>query len=87
MFRIEKGTPARAIREGLEWLPGNFMDLQTKNDCLFDKNQIVLDPIGKLGCRQNGHVIGGCLEKMGYYGFRKGKWTLIVHITNVRYMD
>jgi len=87
MFEVIAGVEAKAIRDGVEWFPENFMPILTKKVSLFDKNEVVLDPIGKLGCNQNDHVVGGAYEKAGYYGFRKGRWVLIVHASKVKYLD
>jgi hypothetical protein len=87
MFEILKGTEIKAIRSGLDWYDKNMVRCLTKQNNLFDKHEVVLDPVGQLGCCRNDRVIGGSYERAGYYGFKKGNWTMIVHASKVQYLD
>ena len=85
MFLIEKGVACKVIRNNVDWYPENFMPFTTTKVNCFDKSEMILDPVGKLGCCQNDHIIGGALELAGYYGFRKENFTLIVPGNKVVY--
>jgi len=86
MFLVPKGTLVKVKKARAEFYPKNIKDHVTKKDNLFDKHEVVLDPIGKLGCCQNDHVIGGHYEKAGYYGFLREGWQVIVSANKVQYL-
>ena len=86
MFFIPAGTDVRVVKNGKDWSPNNVKMCKTKHDNVFDKEQVVVDPVGKLGTnRENGNTIGGAYAKAGWYGFESDGWTLLVHSSAVKY--
>lgn len=88
MFEIKAGTKIRVIKKGKEWRAPNFTDTTAAKDNLFDKEEVVIDPVGKLGChRGDQNVIGGDYARAGYYGFERDGWIVLCHISLVSYLD
>jgi hypothetical protein len=86
MFLIPQGTKVKLIREGKEWHAQNIREFVTTKLNVFEKEEVVVDPVGKLGCHQ-GHskTIGGAYAKAGWYGFRSQGWNVLVPASNVQY--
>lgn len=68
-FHIPAGTPARAIRADQEWYPRNIRQIETKNDHTFYLEDVVIDPLGKVGTGPDSHTIGGHYASRGWHGF------------------
>jgi hypothetical protein len=86
MFKVKQGTQVTVIKEGKEWMSPNFLTHVTQKDNLFTKEEVELDPVGKLGV-SNSNTIGYEIQSKGYYGFKKGGWYLIVPAKEVEYLD
>lgn len=87
MFQIKAGTKVRAYKNDNEITvaPTHI----TKNDCIFDKHEVEVDPVGKLGCHRGfAQTIGGKLAACGYYVFKSEEngWHMIVHASFVQYL-
>jgi hypothetical protein len=88
MFEVKQGTECQLVRRGTEWFSENFRMHVTQNDNIFDKHQVVVDPVGKLGAnRSHKNLVGGAWAAAGYYGFEAAGWILMVHASNVTYLD
>ena len=86
MFMIPAGTKVRAIKSGLDWSPRNMRDHITRKNNVFDKEEVIVDPVGKLGTnRRHIHTIGGSYARSGWYGFESEGWVLLVPANNVTY--
>lgn len=88
MFIVEKGTECKVIKDGKEWYASNFIDHKTKEDQVFDKGEMIVDPTGiakSWCCTPRDQVIGGDYAKAGYYGFRRDGWAILVHHSMCKY--
>ena len=77
-FKVTSGTGVMVIREGLEWLDRNLIDHTTERDGLFEFSELIVDPQGRSGCGPHHSTIGGAYAQLGYYGFRRHGWAMIV---------
>lgn len=82
-FEVKSGTVVRVIENSKEWVAPNFVEHECKNDNLFFLEDVAIDPLGKQGPDPNGVTIGGYYAKMGYYGFARDRWTLLVPMDKV----
>jgi len=84
-FTIKKGTPAKVIRDGKEWLNDNFVNHTTTKDNMFFIEDMTVDPTGisKTACVPGTVVVGSAWAGAGYYGFRKDGYTLLVQFDYV----
>lgn len=101
MFEIPAGTKVRCIRVGVDWHPSNFKEHVTTERTIFEKHEIVIDPVGKIGCnREHRNVIGGAYACAGWYGFQRENiadltdmekkqvgWIILVPGGDVNYLD
>jgi len=84
MFFIKRGTKCKTIRDHAEWYHGNFTEYYTEEDMVFGKEQVTIDPVGKLGIHHGmPHSVGGLYANAGYYGFNKEGTTFIIHAEHV----
>ena len=87
LFKIPKGTEVRCIRDGVPWFSGNFREHVTKEDQLFDVEEVCVDPVGNLGTnRTHGNMVGAAYARNGWYGFRRDGWVLLVPSSLVQMM-
>lgn len=101
MFKIHAGTKVKLIKEGKEWYAHNFLEYTTTVDTIFEKHEIVIDPVGRISCHA-GYVntIGGQYAKAGWYGFKRQNeqdlteqekkqvgWVLLVPMSQTEYLD
>lgn len=88
MFEIKAGTEVKVIRDGKEWYSDNFRIHVTKEDNLFDKEEMIIDPTGIASwCPPiNGVTVGSAYAKAGWYGFRRDGWALLVPASNCTYI-
>ena len=82
-FEVKKGTVVQVIKEGREWATPNFIERECKKDNLFFLEDIRIDPIGKLGPMPGGVTIGGHYAHLGYYGFERDGYIMLVHSAKV----
>jgi hypothetical protein len=69
-FQVAAGTPAIAIRTREEWMGANLRRITTRQDHLFVLEDVIVDPLGRVGTGpQNRATIGGAYAQAGYYGF------------------
>lgn len=86
MFLIPQGTRIQAVRSGLDWSPRNMRSHVTRKDNVFDKEEVIVDPVGKLGAnRQHACTIGGSYARNGWYGFESDGWIMLVPANQVTY--
>jgi len=83
MFKVAQGTKVVVIKSGAEWYTKNFVDHSTKNENLFAMEEIVIDPVGKLGPSKNGVTVGGAWAAAGYYGFERDGYILLATLDKV----
>ena len=83
-FVVKKGTPALTVKDGVEWEANNIKRIETSKEHCFFREDIVVDPIGKIACHSGyAKTVGGNFAKRGYYGFRRDGWTLLVPLSVV----
>ena len=82
-LEVKAGTKGKVIKDGREWHGDNFKDHTATKDLLFFAEDIVIDPIGKLGPAPNGVTVGGAWAKAGWYGFKRDGWVLMVPFSDV----
>lgn len=88
MFLVPTGTKSRVIKEKAEWLPGNFRQWTTRKENVFDKHEVAVDPVGKLGVHRGfSKTIGGAYAAGGYYGFARDGYIILVRAVDVEYLD
>ena len=75
LFKIYKGTNILAIREDVMFNRDNMKKHISKNDNIFEMEDMVIDPLGRVGSPALNRVFG----TRGYYGFRKNGWVMLVH--------
>jgi len=78
LFLVPAGTEVKVHKE--EGAPHyDTKDWVTKQENTFNLEDVVIDPVGSVGSHR-GHAvtIGGHLARCGYYGFKRGNWTLLV---------
>ena len=75
LFKIYKGTKVQVIKEDVMLNKDNIHTHITKNDNIFEMEEMVIDPLGRVGSPALNRVYGS----RGYYGFRKNGWVLFVH--------
>jgi len=87
MFLVEKGTAVFVIKEGDSWCADNIKPYITKNDNVFDKGEMILDPTGILSYAHGpgNNNIGQYYASNGYYGFKRDGWYIIVYSRSVQY--
>lgn len=86
MFLVPEGTLVQAVRSGLDWSPRNMREHVTRKDNVFDKEEVIVDPVGKLGCnRSYAQTIGGRYAQSGWYGFESEGWVMLVPANQVTY--
>ncbi len=84
IFEIKKGTQVEVIKEGLEWWRDNFKKHVTGADHGFLLEEMIIDPVGNIGCtKRHKNVIGGLYAERGYYGFRRDGFCLVVPASKV----
>ena len=83
LFKVAKGTEVKVIKGGVEWYSGNFVTHTTKNENIFELEQIVIDPVGKQGPNKHGVTVGGAWANAGWYGFEQGGFILMATIHQV----
>ena len=84
-FAINAGTPCHVIREGAEWTADNFLSHEFEKNAMFFREDIVVDPVGKIGCHRGlPSTIGGLYAINGFYGFKRSGWIVIVHVSEVQ---
>ena len=74
------------VKEGKEWMSPNFITHVTQKENIFTKEEVELDPVGKLGAPPSS-TIGYDIQSKGYYGFLKGGYYCIVKASLVEYID
>ncbi len=78
-FKIYKGTNIFAIKEDVILNNSNIRNVKTKNDNIFEMEDMIIDPLNRIGSPALNRVYGS----RGYYGFRQNGWIMIVHHYNV----
>jgi len=88
MFEVKAGTKVLVIKDGVEWFGYNFKDWTTKQDNLFEKEEMVIDPTGIATWTPplSGVTIGSAYAKAGWYGFKSHGYIVLVGGHNVRYI-
>lgn len=88
MFNVKKGTACKVKIANVDYTPENIRDFETTKDSLFGKEEVVLDPVGKLGCSEAYSTVGHRLEKAGFFAFQRrgGKYVLMVPMKDVKYV-
>lgn len=82
MMVVEKGTEVKVIKKGKEWFAENFKTFVTTKTNVFGKEDIIVDPVGKLGChRGDTRTVGGRYAQDGWYGFADpdSEYIMLVH--------
>lgn len=69
LFLIPAGTDTKVIRGGKEWFSHNFEAHTTRLDNTFPLEQLIVDPVGKVGASRGGVTVGSAYAEAGYYGF------------------
>jgi len=88
MFKIKKGTAAHVVKKGLPWMGSGVKKFTTRKELIFEKEEVVVDPVGNLGCnRRHGNTIGGAYALSGYFTFLRDGYYLIVHLRFCEYID
>ena len=88
MFEIKAGTAVKCIKEHQEWFVNNFRSHTTKADQLFGKEEVAVDPVGKLGAHRGMPcTIGGQYAANGWYGFRRDGWVMLVPVPDVEFLN
>lgn len=84
LFVIPKGTKA-LIHRYTGSLHYDTQEFSTTKENVFDLEEVSIDPVGGVGAHRGlPKTIGGHFAKQGYYGFTRGKWTLIIPATEVK---
>lgn len=84
LFKVEKNTNVYVVKNDVAWLHLNVKDFVTTKENIFEIEDMVIDPIGKIGFNREAKHIGGYYARQGYYGFKKDGWVMLVHISNVK---
>ena len=87
MFLVKAGTTAKLKPSHDAYYTGVLKTITTKKDLIFEKHEMILDPVGKCGCCQNKCVVGGVWERAGWYGFERDGWDLLILAQKVKYLD
>ena len=87
MFLVKKDTIVKAIKDGEEWRPQNFVEKPLKETLVFDKGQLTIDPTGisKRACVPGCVTIGSAWAEAGWYGFSHKGWTILARGRDVQY--
>jgi hypothetical protein len=86
-FVIEEGTRVNAIKfNGLA--QPQIDEKVIKEQTLYFLEDIVIDPVGKIGCGPQYMTIGGDWARKGYYGFqlpknKSGYDIILVHSSDI----
>jgi hypothetical protein len=83
---VKKGTTVQVIKEGKEWYSCNFTEVETTKENMFFREDIRVDPIGKLSTastRYDKKTIGGAYAAGGWYGFYRDGWYMLVPMDQV----
>lgn len=90
VFEVKEGTSVITVKNGAKWSPENMRAHTTTKDHVFDLKEVNVDPFGLIKGREVAKPInatpGGDYAKLGYYGFRRSGWTMLVRATEVRLM-
>jgi hypothetical protein len=88
MFEIKAGTEVRVIKVGQEWYAQNFKEWTTRQDNLFDKEQMTIDPTGIASwCPPlKGVTIGSAYADAGWYGFQDQGYIILCPASKVAYI-
>lgn len=81
IFSIKEGTESLLIKEGKQWFSDNFLSWKTRKDLSFGVEDLVVDPTGisKVAVTADYiHCVGGWYAQLGYYGFKKQGYILLV---------
>jgi hypothetical protein len=88
MFITRPMTKALTIARDKQWYPNNFSRVTLKDEMVFDKGEMVVDPTG-IGSHYavipDDKTIGGYYAKKGCYGFARGGLVYIIHHSWVLY--
>jgi hypothetical protein len=86
-FCVKRDAKARIIKDGLHRGDKAIIeDYVTKKISVFSEDEVIVDPIGKLGLHGPlSPTVGGDFAREGYYGFQKAAHTaiLIIHRNQV----
>lgn len=77
-FEVPALTPVLVIRDGKEWRAPNIVNYVTRKSQTFFIEEMIVDPLGHVGCGPNDVTIGGAYAAAGYYGFRRNGFALLV---------
>ena len=75
LFKIYKGTKVQVIKEDVPLNGSILKNHITKNNNIFEIDDMIIDPSGEIGSPSGNRIYGS----QGYYGFRKNGWIMIVH--------
>lgn len=87
-FLVAAQTPVYTIKDGKEWSGKNVHQHITQEENIFFLEEICVDPtgIGKtMACVPGAVTVGSHWAEMGYYGFRRDGWAILVpaHLVTV----
>ncbi|MHC4088682.1 MAG: hypothetical protein ACYSVY_00110 [Planctomycetota bacterium] len=83
---VKQGTTVQCIKKGKEWYTENFIKHETTKDVMFFREDIRVDPVGKLSTaatRYHKATIGGAYASGGWYGFERDGWYMLVPMDKV----
>ena len=86
---VKSGIKCQVVDSNKGFKPEDFV---TKKETMFFREDIVIDPVGKMGCHRGYKAtVGGQYAQAGYYGFqpidwkknKRSKWILLVPANKV----